>query len=72
MLYRKAQEVIEHWIHKGNDALLVQGARQTGKTFLIRNILSSWGDYVEFNFIESPQRCIRKTAECREDDHLSG
>ena len=68
MLYRKAQEVIEHWIHKGNDALLVQGARQTGKTFLIRNILSSWGDYVEFNFIESPQLVtLFKTASSAED-----
>ena len=68
MLYRKAQEVIEHWIHKGNDALLVQGARQTGKTFLIRDILSSWGDYVEFNFIESPQLVtLFKTASSAED-----
>lgn len=52
MLYRKAQKTIMDWIETGKDALLVTGARQVGKTYLIQETLKASGrDYVEFNFI---------------------
>ncbi|MDD6241366.1 MAG: AAA family ATPase [Eubacteriales bacterium] len=53
MLYRKAKKSIENWIENGRDALLVVGARQVGKSFLIRETLKEHHcDYVEFNFIK--------------------
>jgi len=53
MLYRKAKKVIENWIKEGNDALLVTGARQVGKSYLIRETLKESGfDFIEFNFIK--------------------
>lgn len=56
MLYRKRARDIDTWIQTDDkEALLVTGARQTGKTFLIRNRLEAAGlYYVEFNFIERP------------------
>ena len=53
MLYRKAQERIESWINHSKNALLVSGARQVGKTYLIRECLKNSGlDYIEINLIE--------------------
>lgn len=47
---------INHWIDNGKTALLVTGARQTGKTYLIRECLRESGyDYIEINFIENPE-----------------
>ena len=56
MLFRKRSEDIKKWINeKEKTALLVSGARQTGKTFLIRECLKELKvSYVEFNFIERP------------------
>lgn len=39
MLFRKASKEIGEWIESGKDALLVAGARQVGKTYLIRGLL---------------------------------
>lgn len=55
MIHRDAEEKIKQWIKSGKDALLVEGARQTGKTYLIRSCLKTYGDYVELNFIERPE-----------------
>ena len=56
MISRKAEKVIKNWIEQENKALLVTGARQIGKTFLIRECLKASGrPYVEFNFIEQPE-----------------
>lgn len=55
MIHRDAEEKINQWIKSGKDALLVEGARQTGKTYLIRSCLKTYGDYVELNFIERPE-----------------
>ncbi len=55
MLYRKAKNDIEKWLTNGTDALLITGARQVGKSFLIRETLKENKiDYVEFNFIRQP------------------
>lgn len=56
MIYRKAEAKIKNWIQKEKKALLVTGARQIGKTYLIRECLKSSGlPYVEFNFVEQPE-----------------
>ena len=54
MLYRKVQKDIEKWLNDGHDALLITGARQVGKSFLIRETLKNNKiNYVEFNFIQN-------------------
>lgn len=56
MLDRSAGKIITKWISDGKDALLVTGARQIGKTYLIRECLKNSGfPYVELNFIENPE-----------------
>ena len=57
MLFRKRSKDITRWLaSEEKTALLVTGARQTGKTFLIRECLKAQEkDYIEFNFIERPE-----------------
>ena len=55
MLRRKALEQFEFWKHnKTKQALLVVGARQVGKTFLIREFArKNYDNFIEFNLIEN-------------------
>ena len=56
MIKRHIQSKIYKWIQDGNNALLVTGARQVGKTYVIRNSLKKKNiNYMEFNFIEQPE-----------------
>jgi len=56
MLWRKAEKHINEWIASGTSALLVTGARQIGKTYLIRHALeASEFSWVEFNLIDRPE-----------------
>lgn len=56
MLKRKIQEHIIDWIRNGRKALLIDGARQVGKTYIIREMLKQEGcDYVEFNLVKTPE-----------------
>ncbi len=56
MLYRKAQKKIDAWIAYPGKALLVSGARQVGKTWLIRDCLKRSGrDYLEVNLVDEPE-----------------
>ena len=56
MLYRTAEEKINNWITEGKDAFLLTGARQIGKTYLIRHCLKQAQiPYLEINFIERPE-----------------
>lgn len=57
MLYRKRQKDIIDWINrKDNKALLVTGARQIGKTYLIENtLIEQQCDFVMFNLINEPE-----------------
>ena len=56
MLWRKQKKTIVEWVNNGKDALLVTGARQIGKTFLIEETLKELNsDYVVFNLIEQPE-----------------
>ena len=59
MIKRHIQSKIDKWIQDGNNALLVTGARQVGKTYVIRNSLKKNNvNYMEFNFIEQPE-CLK-------------
>lgn len=52
---REIKEKISNWLNKQTNALLVDGARQVGKTYIIRECLRESGMHViEINFIESP------------------
>ena len=53
MIRRKAEKEIKKWIVDSQRALLVTGARQVGKTYLIRACLDELNcDYVELNLLQ--------------------
>lgn len=54
MLYRKVERTIEQHLKSGsNKILLVDGARQIGKTYIIRHVGNKlFGNYIEINMIE--------------------
>ena len=54
MLFRKAYSEIKKWYNSNyNKALLVDGARQIGKTYLIRQFLKeNSNSFVEFNLYD--------------------
>ena len=54
-MYRKDSVAVDEWLKNSNKALLVTGARQIGKTWLIRDEISKSG-YTKFevNFIDQP------------------
>ncbi len=55
MLKRKIDSYLEQFYKQTNMALLVTGARQTGKSFSIRQYgMSHYENFVEINFIEDP------------------
>ncbi len=55
MLRRQRELDIKKWLHKDEKALLIYGARQVGKTFLIRETLKKENiNYIEFNLINTP------------------
>lgn len=69
MLFRKIKKEIDKWIYEGKEALLVTGARQVGKTYLIREALKSKNkDYVEFNFIKQKKLLSIFNAAIDEDE----
>ena len=52
MLVRKISREIEHWIDNSQKALIIYGARQVGKTYIVRSVFEERSDdYVEFNLI---------------------
>ena len=68
-LQRKCAVEIKNWIQCGRKALLVKGARQVGKTHLIRRVLKESGcDFLELNLIETPSAVsVLRQAETIED-----
>ncbi len=55
-MYRKAELEFERWKKKkAKKALLVTGARQIGKTYLIRKLGEMYEQFVEVNFITQPE-----------------
>ena len=57
MLKRKIYEELKNWRkNKKNECLLVKGARQTGKTFIIDLFgRTEYKSYIKINFIENPE-----------------
>lgn len=56
MLRRKIEKDILNWINSSKKALLIDGARQVGKTYIIRSVLEEKGcPYVEFNLLRTPE-----------------
>ncbi len=70
-MYRKDSLIITDWLKSSNKALLVTGARQIGKTWLIRNEISD-SDYslFEINFIDQPDMVDYLNAEISAEDFL--
>ena len=56
MLYRRVLKDLIHWKkHKKNECLLVKGARQIGKTFIIDRFGKEYyKSYIYINFLENP------------------
>ena len=55
MLHRKIEKKISEWIKNSNKALLIDGARQVGKTYIIRKVLEDEGcEYAEVNLLKNP------------------
>ncbi len=56
MLKRKIEDKINYWINNDNKALLIDGARQVGKTYIIRKVLADNNiNYIEFNLLNNPE-----------------
>ena len=56
MLQRKIEKQIWNWLENDRKALLIEGARQVGKTSVIRKVLEdAKRKYVEFNLIDQPE-----------------
>lgn len=54
MLKRKIDFYLKKYYETTRNALLITGARQTGKTYSIREFGKSFKSFVEINFIETP------------------
>ena len=54
-MFRKDSIIVEEWLKNSNKALLITGARQIGKTWLIRDEIEKSG-YIKYevNFIDQP------------------
>ena len=55
MLNRKIDKYLQEYYKNNRQALLVTGARQTGKTYSIREFGKAFKSFVEINFIENPE-----------------
>ena len=70
-MYRKDSVTIKEWLNHSNKALLVTGARQIGKTWLIRDEIDKSG-YAKFevNFIDQPDMVNYLNAEMSAEEFL--
>lgn len=58
MLRRKAIEKLRKWKDSENKkSLIVSGARQVGKTYIIREFGKEFDSFIELNFLERPELC---------------
>lgn len=55
MLKRKIDNYIRNYYKTARNALLVTGARQTGKTFSIREFGKTFKSFIEINFVDNPE-----------------
>ena len=71
MLERKVEKSILSWLANDRKALLIDGARQVGKTYTIRRCLKlANADYLEVNLLESPD-LVNALAESRSVQDLT-
>lgn len=70
-MYRRDSVTIGEWLRDSKNALLVTGARQTGKTWLIRDEIEKSG-YTKFeiNFIDQPDMVAYLDAEMSAEEFL--
>ena len=54
MLNRKIDKYLIEYYQKSDNALLITGARQVGKTYSIREFGKGFKSFIEINFIENP------------------
>ena len=70
-MYRKDSVTVGEWIKNSNKALLVTGARQIGKTWLIRDEIEKSGcTKFEINFIDQPDMIAYLNAEMSAEEFL--
>lgn len=55
MLYRNLSGYLTDYYNSSRNALLLTGARQTGKTYACRELGKTFKQFVEINFIENPE-----------------
>jgi len=56
MLKRKIFNIIQEWKNtKNKECLLIKGARQVGKTFIVDEFSKQYESYIKLNFIENPE-----------------
>jgi predicted AAA+ superfamily ATPase len=56
-MFRKNIEYLNDWkIRKNRRPLIIRGARQVGKTYLVREFASQFEVFIEINFDESPEK----------------
>ena len=61
-MFRRDEARIQKWIDQGTGALLIYGARQVGKTWLIREMLKRNGiRFLEINLLERDDICKQLT-----------
>ena len=70
-MYRKHSQTIKEWIDNSSKALLVTGARQIGKTWLIRDEIEK-SKYAKFeiNFIDQPDMVTYLNAQMSAEEFL--
>ena len=70
-MFRKDSVAVKEWLETSNKALLVTGARQIGKTWLIRDEIDKSGlKRFEINFINQPDMVDYLNAEMSAEDFL--
>lgn len=73
MLKRKYTEQLNKWrASKENKALVINGARQVGKTYLVERFGESYESFIELNFIEKPGLMDIFSGNLSSEDILTG
>lgn len=55
-MHRSASHYLDQWRHKPNrKPLIVRGARQVGKSYLVREFGKSFAQFIEINFEKNPE-----------------
>ena len=70
-MFRKDSNIVKDWLENSNKALLVTGARQIGKTWLVRDEIEKSGYHkYEVNFIDQPSMTEYLNAQMSAEEFL--